>query len=177
MVSAERLWMDLPEIFPPRIRLRRTSTTLDVQITSTSGTKSLAIGTAQRETRSGEKPLLAEGGTEVQVAGPCIQTVDVGVIGLLVPLLGEDQMHLVPHVRRGVVQAAATWQLHVPFYRPVPVETPRSRIGQPALHMDRAVRHRIARLPDGIVTPQLSIDDRSLRFERPNVEGQHSAGK
>ena len=119
---------ELAESVPTRIRLvpgavMRSS----VLIRATIRAKTLAFGATQAEGRSGKQPLFTKSRSKIELLVLWVQEIDVWIIGLLIPALGENEVRLVAHMRSRLFETTTAFEGDVSFDSAVPVEPARAR--------------------------------------------------
>jgi len=144
-----------------------------VLIRATIRAKTFAFGATQAEGRSGKQPLFTNSRSKIELLILGVQEVDVWIIGLLIPALGENEVRLVAHVCGRLLEAATAFEGDVSFDSSVPIEPARARRRQASGDVHRVDRQRIAFYPDRVSGGQLFVNDSGVGLERPNVKGQH----
>ena len=153
---------------------RRTVAIPEIQIGAATRTEPLTVLATENETRHGEKPLLTNDRTEVDLLCLRRKPVDVRIVGFLVVRVREDDMLVTSHVSPGVFQAATTLHRDVALEMSMPIVATRSSRREPSRYTYRSTWLRVALLPDRIVRRQNVVDRDGLLLQRSNVKGQHS---
>src|SRR5437868_5492038 len=97
-----------------------------VLICATIRAKTFALRATQTEGRSGEQPLFPNRRSKIELLFLRVQEIDVRIIGLLVPALGENEVRLVAHVRGRLFETTTAFEGNVPFDSTVPIESARA---------------------------------------------------